>query len=133
MIATSRSLNVRHIATSVEVWQDDTLAGGLYGVAIGAIFFGESIFTRIDNAFKVALVHLCRFLHSRGFAPIDCQILTGQLPSPGAEQIPRAQFAHLPGQYRDQPTLQASRDAGSIAIPEGPRAADVAAEVGHAR
>ncbi len=113
MISAYRALHVHGIAHSVEVWQDDTLAGGLYGVAIGGIFFGESMFTRVDNASKVALVHLCRFLHSRGFALIDCQVLTGHLLSLGAEQIPRAQFVRLLEQYRDQPTPQVSWDDGN--------------------
>jgi leucyl/phenylalanyl-tRNA--protein transferase len=64
MISAYRALHVHGIAHSVEVWQDGALAGGLYGVAIGGIFFGESMFTRVDNASKVALVHLCQRLNA---------------------------------------------------------------------
>jgi len=133
MISAYRTLHVHGIAHAVEVWQDDTLADGPDGVAIGGICFGKSVFTHVDNASKVALVHLSHFLNSRGFALIDRQVLTGHLLSPGAEQIPRPQCLRLLEQDRDQLTPQVSRDAGDIAIPGAPRAADVAAEVRHAR
>lgn len=110
MISAFRALHVRGVAHSVEVWQDGVLAGGLYGVAIGGVFFGESMFTRVDNASKVALVHLCRCLDSWGFGLIDCQVLTAHLMRMGARQIPRAQFIHLVEQLRDRPSPTGSWD-----------------------
>lgn len=95
MIAAYRRLHRHGLAHSVEVWHQGTLAGGLYGVAIGRVFFGESMFTRVTDASKVALVHLCRTLEGWGYGLIDCQVLTGHLLRMGAVQIPRAQFVDL--------------------------------------
>ena len=78
---------------SVEVWTDDQgLAGGLYGVAIGRAFYGESMFSRASDASKIALAHLTRYLEGRGFAVIDCQMSTAHLASLGAREISRAEF-----------------------------------------
>lgn len=79
-------------AHSVECWQDGALVGGLYGVQIGRMFFGESMFTRVPNASKVALVHLVEWLRPLGFPMIDCQQETEHLASLGARPIPRAAF-----------------------------------------
>jgi leucyl/phenylalanyl-tRNA--protein transferase len=79
-------------AHSAESWQGDTLVGGLYGVAIGRIFFGESMFTRVSDASKVAFVHLVRQLQAWDFPLIDCQVHTRHLQSLGAVDIPRAEF-----------------------------------------
>jgi leucyl/phenylalanyl-tRNA--protein transferase len=79
-------------AHSIEVWQEGKLAGGLYGVAVGRMFFGESMFSRASNASKVALVHLVRQLNRWGFELIDCQMATAHLASLGAREIPRADF-----------------------------------------
>ena len=79
-------------AHSVEAWQDNDLAGGLYGVSIGKCFFGESMFTRITNASKVALVALVEHLKSLEFAFIDCQINTAHLCRLGAREISRARY-----------------------------------------
>jgi leucyl/phenylalanyl-tRNA---protein transferase len=84
------------LAHSVEVWQDERLVGGLYGMAIGAVFFGESMFSRVPDASKVALVHLSRTLSEWGYKMIDCQVYTQHLASLGAEEIPRRHFiSHL--------------------------------------
>ena len=80
-------------AHSVEAWRDDRLIGGLYGVAIGRMFFGESMFAREPDASKIALVHLAGILRARGFPLIDCQQETPHLASFGARPIPRGQFA----------------------------------------
>ena len=80
-------------AHSVEVRVDGELAGGLYGVALGAAFFGESMFARVRDASKIALVHLVGRLRAEGYGMIDCQMRTGHLASLGAREIPRAQFA----------------------------------------
>ncbi len=94
MINAYQRLHAHGLAHSVEVWQNGALAGGLYGVAIGRVFFGESMFTRISDASKVALVHLCRTLSEQGFRLIDCQVLTGHLIRMGARaDIPRSLFA----------------------------------------
>lgn len=77
---------------SVEAWQDGVLAGGLYGVAIGQAFYGESMFSRRSDASKVALVHLAYYLESRAFRVIDCQMNTPHLASLGAREIPRNAF-----------------------------------------
>jgi leucyl/phenylalanyl-tRNA--protein transferase len=79
-------------AHSVEAWANDELIGGLYGVAIGRIFYGESMFTRRSNASKVAFAWLVRQLERWGFELIDCQMSTEHLASLGAREIPRADF-----------------------------------------
>ena len=83
----------RGYAHSVEAWRDGELVGGLYGVAIGRMFFGESMFARETDASKVALVHLVRQLRAWDFPLIDCQQQTAHLASLGARPIPRAEFA----------------------------------------
>ena len=82
-------------AHSVESWLDGELAGGLYGVALGKVFFGESMFARAPDASKVALVKLVERLLAHGYRLIDCQQATAHLASLGAREIPRAQFATL--------------------------------------
>jgi leucyl/phenylalanyl-tRNA--protein transferase len=77
----------------VEAWRDGELVGGLYGVSIGNMFFGESMFALEPDASKVALVHLVAILRSLGFPMIDCQQETEHLASFGARPIPRDQFA----------------------------------------
>jgi leucyl/phenylalanyl-tRNA---protein transferase len=80
------------IAHSIEAWDADTLVGGLYGVALGRMFFGESMFARRSDASKVALAHLVRQLRRWGFPLIDCQMSTSHLASLGARTISRADF-----------------------------------------
>lgn len=101
-------------AHSVETWHDERLVGGLYGVALGGVFFGESMFSRATDASKVALVALAERLRTWGFALIDCQVPSAHLASLGAEEILRARFlAELaqgltrpgrPGRWRDERT-----------------------------
>jgi leucyl/phenylalanyl-tRNA---protein transferase len=79
-------------AHSVETWVDDTLVGGLYGVTLGAAFFGESMFSCRANASKIALAHLCRHLSQQSFGIIDCQMETPHLTSLGARTMPRREF-----------------------------------------
>jgi leucyl/phenylalanyl-tRNA--protein transferase len=92
MIAAYGALHERGIAPSVETWIDGELAGGLYGVALGRMFYGESMFTRVADASKIALVHLARQLERWQFGMIDCQMHTPHLASLGARQIARADF-----------------------------------------
>lgn len=79
-------------AHSVEVWQEDELAGGLYGISLGRCFFGESMFSRRSNASKVALYHLVEHVKPLHFDLIDCQVTSEHLLSLGAREIPRRQF-----------------------------------------
>lgn len=80
------------LAHSVEVWEDGKLVGGLYGVALGRVFFGESMFSRRSNASKVAFIFLVRQLQQWGYALIDCQMPTEHLFSLGAESLDRDEF-----------------------------------------
>ena len=82
-------------AHSVETWIDGALAGGLYGVALGGVFFGESMFSRARDASKMALVALVRRCRSEGIGLIDCQMHTPHLATLGAREIPRREFARL--------------------------------------
>lgn len=79
-------------AHSVECWADGELAGGLYGVALGGAFFGESMFFRVSNASKVALVHLVRQMRAGGFTLLDTQYATDHLRRFGVVEIPRAEY-----------------------------------------
>jgi len=81
-------------AHSVETWIGGELAGGLYGVALGRAFFGESMFSRATDASKIALVHLVRQLQGWHFGIIDCQMATPLLASLGAREIPRREFSN---------------------------------------
>ena len=85
-------LHQQGFAHSVEAWQGDELAGGLYGVSLGGCFFGESMFTSVSNASKVALVHLARQLSDWSFTLIDCQVTTGHLMRFGAREVARTLF-----------------------------------------
>lgn len=80
------------VAHSVEVWVDDSLVGGIYGLALGKVFFGESMFSKTRDASKIALVALCRQLHQWHFSLVDCQISNPHLLSMGAEDVSRAEF-----------------------------------------
>jgi leucyl/phenylalanyl-tRNA--protein transferase len=93
MQAAYRELHRLGHAHSVETWIDGKLAGGLYGIAIGRVFYGESMFTDVRDASKIALAHLCAHLKRRGFGIIDCQMETTHLASLGARPIPRRDFA----------------------------------------
>lgn len=82
-------------AHSVEVWRDQQLIGGAYGVAVGAIFCGESMFSHAPNASKIALVYLANELVKMGFMLIDCQIVTNHLLTMGARSLERHKFLQL--------------------------------------
>ncbi len=86
------ALHDRRAAHSVEAWQDGRLVGGLYGVALGGAFFGESMFSRVTDASKVALVHLVARLRLCGFVLLDTQFLTSHLARFGAVEIPKADY-----------------------------------------
>lgn len=86
------SLHATGFAHSIEVWMDGELAGGFYGVALGRMFFGESMFTRRTDASKIAMVRLAAQLARWEFPLIDCQLETEHLLSLGAERMPRSEF-----------------------------------------
>ena len=87
------------LAHSAECWLGDELVGGLYGIGLGKIFFGESMFARKSNASKVAFAHLLDFLNESDYSLIDCQVTTDHLLSLGAEEIPRNEFLNLVKYY----------------------------------
>jgi leucyl/phenylalanyl-tRNA--protein transferase len=96
IIAGYTGLHALGYAHSAELWLDGELVGGAYGVSIGRMFYGESMFARVTDGSKIALAYLVRFLRAHGVEMIDCQQETGHLASLGASPIPRAQFlAHL--------------------------------------
>jgi len=103
MRAAYRKLHDLGYAHSAETWVEGELAGGLYGVAIGGAFFGESMFSRARDASKIALVGLVRRLAAEGFGLIDCQMHTTHLESLGAREIPRAEFARRVKDLVDYP------------------------------
>lgn len=115
IIRTYTALHKRGYAHSVECWQDGTLAGGLYGVALGGAFFGESMFYRVSNASKVALIHLVRQLQAGGFVLLDTQYSTEHLERFGVTEIPKAEFErHLEHALEVEPSwwpLSASKAA----------------------
>jgi leucyl/phenylalanyl-tRNA--protein transferase len=82
-------------AHSAEAWMDGQLVGGLYGVRLGKIFFGESMFSKVSNASKFAFIRYVQQLQSEGVQLIDCQVYTAHLESLGAEMIPREEFLGL--------------------------------------
>jgi leucyl/phenylalanyl-tRNA--protein transferase len=90
-----RKLHVRRHCHSIEVYTGDTLVGGLYGVTLGRVFFGESMFHRARDASKVALVHLVARLRAGGFKLLDTQFVTDHLKTFGAVEVPRRQYHKL--------------------------------------
>lgn len=86
------ALHAAGLAHSIEIWMDGKLAGGIYGVALGRVFFGESMFTRRTDASKIGMVRLAAQLDRWQFPLIDCQLETDHLMSLGAEQVSRRQF-----------------------------------------
>lgn len=105
MLTAYKRLHQQGYAHSVEAWCEQELVGGLYGVALGKVFFGESMFSRATDASKVAFAHLVRQLRDWGFCLIDCQVSSTHLISLGAQEIRRQRFMqeleqalHAPGQ-----------------------------------
>ena len=115
-------LHKRGLAHSVEVWLDKELVGGLYGVALGGAFFGESMFSWATDASKAALVHLVARLRFGGFSLLDAQFVTPHLEQFGATSLPRGAFLAMLGA-----ALQASADFSSLAHEApGARLVDIA-------
>ena len=111
-------LHLLGLAHSVEVWHENELVGGLYGISLGRAFFGESMFYKKTNASKVALVHLVEFAKSQDFLFIDCQQETDNLLRFGAKAIPRRDFLQLLGEALEFPTLQHSWTALQAHLPD---------------
>lgn len=109
MIAAYTRLHETGYAHSIETWREGQLVGGLYGVCLGKVFFGESMFSRQSDASKVALARLVEEAHKRGIALIDCQVASPHLQSLGSRPMPREEFLallqdrcrpHNPGKWR---------------------------------
>lgn len=96
------------LAHSAEAWQDGQLAGGLYGVSLGRVFFGESMFAHVSNASKAAFITLTGLLAERGFTLIDSQVYTDHLASLGARQMPRTEYLERLAAALEAPALQGS-------------------------
>ena len=96
------ALHREGLAHSVELWDGEELAGGLYGVDAGGVFTGESMFHYRTDASKIALLHLIEHLRARGSTWLDCQIMTPHMRALGAREIPRAQFLDLLAQAQSQ-------------------------------
>lgn len=113
-------LHLSGYAHSVEVWREGRLIGGLYGIALGRVFFGESMFTRESDASKIALYWLCQQLLAWNFEMIDCQISSAHLLSLGAQELPREQFL-----ARLRPAVSRAGNPGTwdfdIPVPTDPR------------
>jgi len=99
-------LHLMNLAHSVEVWENGELVGGLYGVAIGRCFFGESMFSKKENASKTGFIAVVEFLKKMGFIIIDCQVYTKHLESLGGESIPRSEFLKIIKKGFQYETLQ---------------------------
>ena len=118
-----QALHTQGHAHSIEVWQNGHLVGGVYGVVLGAAFFGESMFSRVTDASKIALAHAVQVLRAGGFQLFDTQFLTPHLASLGGLEIPRARYQHLlalalarPARF---PAPDHSSGAGSSATASG--------------
>ena len=113
-----RALHRAGYAHALEVWEGKTLVGGVYGVTLGAAFFGESMFSRRTNASKIALAYLVHRLRVGGFTLFDTQFVTPHLTSLGAVEIPRAQ-------YHGQLSQALAKEADFAAAPAMPPVQDV--------
>ncbi len=106
MLAAYTALHRLGFAHSVEAWDEDGLAGGLYGVSLGRCFFGESMFTSKANASKASFITMSKKLHELGFLIIDCQVYTDHLESLGARSISRHEFINIVNQGLQFDTLR---------------------------
>ena len=103
IISIFKSLHEKGHAHSVEYWEQGKLAGGLYGIQVGRIFCGESMFSRTSNASRVALVHLCARLWKTGFKILDAQFMNPHLKQFGAYEIPQSEYVQKLLKLRDLP------------------------------
>jgi len=114
MLEAYRELHRLGYAHSVETWIDGTLAGGLYGVAVGGAFFGESMFSLAGDASKIALASLVAHLDAAGFGLIDCQMRTRHLETLGAREVPRRRFSRLLSELVHYPRSPGSWSGASM-------------------
>lgn len=114
MMRAYQSLHELGIAHSAEAWKDGALVGGLYGVSIGDVYFGESMFADAPDASKVAFVVLVRWMAAQGVGLIDSQVYTDHLARFGAEQWPREEYLERLAELVDRPTRR-----GAWSIPPG--------------
>ncbi len=119
MIEAYCGLHEQGYAHSVETWYRDELAGGLYGVCLGGSFFGESMFTRVSDASKVALAALCCYMSENDFDIIDCQVPTAHLVWMGAREIPRKFFLKQLEASVEKPTPRGKWNVGLKQFPRG--------------
>lgn len=103
MVAAYSRLHDEGHAHSVEIWLDNELVGGLYGIAMGRLFFGESMFSRTSNASKIAFVRFVEQLRQWGYYLVDCQVYSEHLASLGACQIPRHEFTRILSREVEEP------------------------------
>lgn len=119
MLQAYATLHDMGVAHSLEVWQNEQLVGGLYGISLGKLFFGESMFSRVSDASKAAFVALAKQCEAWNFPLIDCQIANPHLSSMGACEISRHSFTRFLEDYADQPfskgTWSFSIDTGALA------------------
>lgn len=108
MAAAYKLLHELGYAHSLEVWKDDVIVGGLYGVSLGACFFAESMFHRTSNASKFGLVRCVQILGKLNFKLVDCQIPSSHLKTMGAREISRSEFLNLLGESLQDETLRGS-------------------------
>jgi leucyl/phenylalanyl-tRNA--protein transferase len=108
MVRAYAALHREGYAHSCEAWRDGRLAGGLYGVSLGAVFFGESMFALEPDASKVAFVRLVERLSGWGFALVDCQVHTDHLARFGAKEVPRSEFLRMLSAALRPPTRRGS-------------------------
>lgn len=120
MVAAYGRLHRQGIAHSFEAWEDGVLAGGLYGVSLGAAFFGESMFADRPDASKVAFVRAVEWLAARGITLIDCQVRTEHLARFGAREVRRARFLAALRRALDRPTLPGPWRLDAKKAPETP-------------
>ncbi len=114
MIQAYNTLHQMGYAHSTELWLDGELVGGAYGIAIGRMFYGESMFTRVSDASKIALAWLVHFLKNNGVSMIDCQQETAHLASLGAIPIPRTDFIRHVQLSVDAPQIESWKPMASL-------------------
>ena len=118
MTAAFERLHMEGWAHSVETWEDGELIGGVYGLCVGGVFFGESMFSGRTNASKMALVGLTHHMLDKGLEIIDCQIVSQHLMSLGAEVIPRSEFTAILQRACDPPRRHECWPAGPVPVAE---------------
>jgi len=111
------ALHEAGLAHSIETWIAGKLVGGLYGVALGRAFYGESMFSHVSDASKIAFAHLVEFLQRQGCGIIDCQMKTDHLASLGAREIPRREFLTLLGRLTREPAMRGWADIRRTWLP----------------